>query len=131
MEVWKDIEGYEGLYQISNQGRVKNIKRNKFLSQSQGRYCSVTLSGNCKKEYPLIHRLVGKAFIPNPENYPLVMHSDNNPLNNNVSNLKWGTHSDNNKHAYLSGNQEYSRKYNSNRMKELHKMKDKMLINYA
>jgi hypothetical protein len=144
MEIWKDVEGYEGLYQVSSEGRVKSlersilsksgsirIKKEKILSQSKQRYCSVTLSDNCKKIYPLVHRLLGKAFIPNIHNYPLVMHIDNDGTNNNVQNLKWGTYSDNNQQAWDDGNQEYSREYNSNRLKQLHKNKDKIFKNYA
>ena len=144
IEIWKDIEGYEGLYQVSSEGRVKSlersipskfgsmrIKKEKILSQSKGRYCSVTLSYNGKSEYPSVHRLVSKAFIPNPNNYPIVMHRDNNGTNNNIKNLKWGTYSENNQQAYIDGNQEYVKQYNSNRFKTLHKQKNKLFKNYA
>ena len=91
-EVWKDIEGYEGLYQISNLGRVKNIKTNHILSknlQNNG-YLMAHLYKNGRKAV-LIHRLVAKAFIPNPENKPTVNHKDHNRQNNVSSNLEWAT----------------------------------------
>ena len=86
-EIWKDIEGYEG-YQVSSYGRVKNIKRDRLLKliNIQG-YLKVSLRG---KMYP-VHRLVAKAFIPNPNNYPIINHKDECKTNNVVSNLEWCT----------------------------------------
>ena len=129
--IWRDIEGYEGLYMVSNTGNVKSLITNKLLKSSGKRYAGVTLSNNNIKKYPNIHRLVAKAFIPNPNNYELVCHIDNDTSNNCVSNLKWGTYSDNNTQAYIDGNQEYCKKYNSERLKQLHKNKNKILKNYA
>ena len=110
MEIWKDIKGYEGLYQVSNYGRVKScntaIKRERILKPQQssnGWYRAVCLSKNSKIKQSSIHRLVAEAFIPNPKNYPLVMHKDNNGLNNNVSNLQWGTHKMNNIQPVIEG----------------------------
>ncbi len=131
MEIWKDIEGYEGLYQISNEGNVKNFRRDTILKPSGKRYKGVTLSRDNIKYYPNIHRLVAEAFIPNPNNYPIVMHKDNNGCNNKMENLKWGTHSENNKQAYDDGNQEYCKMHNSIRLKRSHKQKNKMLRNYV
>lgn len=97
-EVWKDIEGYEGLYQVSNLGRVKNVNKNiikKSTELSRG-YLRIGLNkhGKTKKFYP--HRLVAQAFIPNPKNKPCVNHKDCNPKNNCVDNLEWCTHKYNN-----------------------------------
>lgn len=100
-EVWKDIPNYEGLYQVSNLGRIKSFRRStKFKCQDEyilkpshanNGYCQVTLYGNAAKKKFLVHRLVAEAFIPNPENLPQINHKDENPLNNKVSNLEWCT----------------------------------------
>ena len=91
-EIWKDIEGYEGKYKVSNLGNVKSFVRDKngklLLGGRSGKYrnyYSVRLCGRCFK----VHRLVAAAFIPNPNNLPLVNHKDENGLNNCVENLEW------------------------------------------
>lgn len=91
-EIWKDIEGYEGMYQVSNMGRVKSLRRNIILSQGIANgYEMVTLSTNNISKGYYIHRLVANAFIPNPDNLPQVNHKDENKLNNCVDNLEWCT----------------------------------------
>ncbi len=95
MEIWKDIKGYEGLYQVSNLGNVKSLKINKNLSyRKSGRdraYLTVSFrKDNASKSY-YIHRLVAQTFIPNPENKPQVNHKDENTMNNCVDNLEWCT----------------------------------------
>ena len=107
MEIWKDIEGYEGLYQISNKGNVKSLNyRNTGRSQNlvpktnnSGRLW-VELALNGKTKPMLIHRLVAMAFIPNPFNYPQINHKDENVRNNNVDNLEWCTREYNIKYFY-------------------------------
>ena len=100
-EVWKDIPNYEGLYQVSNLGRVKSFRQStnhryeseyilKPIHANNG-YCQVTLYDNTIRHKFLIHRLVAEAFIPNPENLPQVNHKDENPYNNAASNLEWCT----------------------------------------
>lgn len=113
-EVWKDIKGYEGLYQISNLGNVKSLKRkslnfkcekDKILincKTSQG-YEKVMLCKNKQVKNQMIHRLVAKAFIPNPNNLLEINHIDGDKTNNKVSNLEWCTRSENIKHAYELG----------------------------
>lgn len=102
-EVFKDIKGYEGIYQISNLGNVKSIRRNKLLKQKLNKtgYYSVVLSVNSKIKCYLTHRLVAETFITNPDNLPCVNHKDEDKSNNFVyvnedgtvdlekSNLEW------------------------------------------
>lgn len=99
-EIWKPVVGYEGMYEVSNLGRVKSIKRNIIIKLGiiKG-YNRIVLKGKTK----LIHRLVSEAFIPNPENKPCVNHIDNNPLNNNINNLEWVTHKENSFHSSRQG----------------------------
>lgn len=98
-EIWKDIKGYEGLYQISNLGRVKSLKTGKIRKQcyDKDRYLKIELSNKTQKSLK-IHRLVAQAFIPNPLNLPQVNHKDGNKLNNNVNNLEWVSPSENTRH---------------------------------
>ena len=96
-EKWKVIEENSN-YEISNLGRIRNIRNGRILTPSKRKdgYCSVLiLTGFKKYSRVLIHRLVAKAFIPNPNNYFEVNHKDFNPSNNCVDNLEWITHKDN------------------------------------
>lgn len=113
-EIWKDVKGYEGLYQVSNFGRVKRlpysitsrtpkgyvIKRFKggFLKASimANGYRRVTLYKDLNVKYMHVHRLVAEAFLPNPKNYPCVNHKDETRINNHVDNLEWCSYSYNN-----------------------------------
>ena len=92
-EVWKDIEGYEGHYQVSNLGRVKSLKRgnDKIMSlrRYKGGYLLVNLCKNGEMKTFTIHRLVGQAFLPNPNNLPQINHKDEDKTNNRVENLEW------------------------------------------
>ena len=108
-EVWKDVVGYEGLYQISNTGRVKTIKPRykdkvilKSLNDTHG-YKNIWLYKNKIRKRIKIHRLVAQAFIPNISNKPFVNHIDGKKSNNSVKNLEWVTSSENNLHAYRIG----------------------------
>lgn len=86
-EIWKDIEGFEGLYQVSNLGKIKSlqmysirgyIKREKIMNPcNNGKgYCNIFLMKDKKRHMRYIHRLVAKAFIPNPNNLPVINHKD-------------------------------------------------------
>lgn len=97
----KDISGYEGLYAITEHGEVWSYKRKKFLSpgvQPNGYLRVVLLKGHNRKNYS-IHRLVAEAFIPNPNDWPIVNHKDENKANNDISNLEWCTYSFNNSYG--------------------------------
>lgn len=106
IEIWKDIKGYEGLYQISNLGNLKSIKKgnNKLIKlQNNQRYYRNNLWKNCKYKTFSIHRLVAEAFIPNPNNFNIINHKDGNKLNNCVDNLEWCTQSHNVKESHRLG----------------------------
>lgn len=91
-EIWKEIDGFDGDYMVSNLGRVKSVRRNIILRQSiRNGYERVTLCANNSQKDYYIHRLVAHAFIPNPNNYPIVNHKDENRTNNRVDNLEWCT----------------------------------------
>ena len=114
MEIWKDITGYEGIYQISNHGRVRRIWK-KSRTNPEGKlkilkmsitgygYYSLYLFKNGKRKQYTIHKLVAVEFIENPLNKPQVNHIDGNKINNHVDNLEWCTCSENIKHAYKTG----------------------------
>lgn len=106
-EIYRDIKGYEGFYQISNYGNIKSLRNNKLLIQTnhKGGYKLVSVSVDGMHRELTVHRLVAQAFIPNPNNYRDVNHKDGNKANNHVDNLEWVTHSDNIKHSYNSLNQ--------------------------
>ena len=102
IEIFKDIKGYEGLYQVSNLGRVKSLGNNKtrkerILKQGKNKagYLQVGLCKDGKSERFLVHRLVAEAFISNPTDLPQVGHLDENPSNNQVKNLCWCSAKDN------------------------------------
>ena len=115
----KDIIGYEGLYAVTEDGKVwsypKRVNSYEGSWMIQHEYVNrknritphvqytVPLSKNGKRTRCQVHRLVAQAYIPNPENKPQINHKDGNPLNNNIDNLEWVTQSENMRHAQESG----------------------------
>lgn len=123
-EIWKPVKGYEGLYEVSNTGRVKSVERTvksyngwnrtfheKILTLHSSKITTrhpkpmyhVELWKDNKRKVPMIHRLVAEAFIPNPDGKPQVNHIDGDRSNNRVDNLEWVTCSENSMHAYKTG----------------------------
>ena len=96
MENWRDIEGFEGLYQVSNEGRIKSLGNNKARKEKilKGKkdgsgYLQVNLSKDGKRVWKYIHRLVAETFLENPNHYDQVNHKDEGKTNNSVDNLEW------------------------------------------
>ena len=109
-EIWKDIKGYEGIYQISNFGQIKSLNYNhtgkekiRQLDVSNKGYYTILLSKNGNKKKFSVHRLVAETFIPNIKELPMVNHIDGIKTNNNIDNLEWCDGSKNEKHAYDNG----------------------------
>lgn len=112
-EIWLDIKDFKGIYQVSNLGRVKSLARDiicrgrllhfkeVILKSAIGRdgYKRVALSKDGKQKMFLVHRLVADAFIPNPNNYPIINHKDEDKANNVPENLEWCTHKYNNNYG--------------------------------
>lgn len=100
-EIFKDIKDYEGLYQVSNLGRVYSIRNNKILKPKLNKcgYLSVNLKYKGSRVTKSIHRLVSQAFIENPYNFPQVNHKDEDKTNNCVDNLEWCTAKYNNNYG--------------------------------
>lgn len=96
-ELWKEIPGFEGRYEVSTRGRVRNYKTKRVLSTKRLRdgYPSIRLTKDNNRKNYYVHRLVALVFIPNPENKPCVDHVDRNRQNNCVDNLRWATYADN------------------------------------
>ena len=118
MEIWKDIKGYEGLYQISNFGKVKSLAREKFgngksiiktkeiilkAGINSGGYYTVVLHKNSKGTSTKVHRLVAEHFIKNPKNNLFVNHINAIKTDNSIENLEWCTHLENMQHANRLG----------------------------
>ena len=118
-ECWKPIKDYEGIYEVSNYGRVKSLERviynsgtknglytihEKIIKQRINKkrygYCELSLHKNGKEKRFKVHRLIAEAFIPNPNKLPEVNHIDGNKENNHASNLEWCTSKENKEHAW-------------------------------
>jgi len=134
IEIWKDVKGYDNMYQVSNLGRVKSVPRTgvqhhnatqvfkgrilKPYKKPKRGYMSVVFSkGNTLKTYS-VHRLVAKAFIPNPENKYSVNHINGNPSDNIITNLEWATASEQMQHAVKIGLQPIGSKHPHSKLTE-------------
>jgi hypothetical protein len=109
-EEWRDVVGYEGLYLVSNYGRVRRTKKSRgtdsrILAQSVSKrgYITYSLYRNQKRKHKCAHRLVAEAFLPRIEGKEHVNHIDGNKLNNYVGNLEWVTPGENVRHAIANG----------------------------
>lgn len=138
VEIWKDIKGCEGCYQISSMGRVKSLSRRiakkgqndcitkeRILKtfQLKGGYINVMLRCNGKSVNHNVHRLVAEAFIPNNNpNFDCINHKDGNKANNRISNLEWCNHSINCLHAYDNGISHKSGKLSDLQVREVRKL---------
>lgn len=115
-EIWKEVVGHEGSYEVSNFGRIKSklgvANKNRILKAAvcKGYFCVVLCLCGTKK-MKKVHRLVCEAFIPNPENKPTVNHKDGDRKNNNLKNLEWATHKEQVDHYWKAGlNPNFSKK---------------------
>ena len=92
-EIWKDIKGFEGHYQVSDKGRVRSLKYGKERilkpERTHNGYLRVGLLKNRNRKMFMVHRLVGQAFLSNPHNLPQINHKDEDKTNNRVENLEW------------------------------------------
>lgn len=126
-EVWKQIKGLEGKYEISNLGRVKSVARIEIRKDGRKRPVKEKIrkstvfnngyygvSTNRLAGTFLIHRLIAEAFIPNPESKQTVNHKNGIKTDNRIENLEWATYGENNKHAYEKGLKKYTSKMRSN-----------------
>ena len=132
-EIWKPIKGYEGVYEISNLGKVKRLsakvnsrngslrnEREKILKKAINKfgyeYVCLTINGNQQKKK--VHRLVAEAFIDNPQNKPQVNHINGIKSDNKSENLEWCNNQENMKHAFKIGLCEKTRQKMSDRAKK-------------
>ena len=111
-EIWKDVAGYEGFYQVSNKGNVRSVARKDSIGRKRdGRilkprydkdgYLNVGLCKNGKSKTKNVHRLVAESFIPNPKGFLEINHKDESKSNNRVENLEWCTREHNMNHGTL------------------------------
>lgn len=152
-EIWKDIAGFEGHYQISNLGRVKSLSR-KIQNHSKHRvskefilkitvddrtdcnYHLISLCKNAQYTQTSVHRLVATAFIPNPDNKPCVNHKNGDGTDNSIENLEWCTYSENNLHSFrvLNRVNPHKNKFGRDALRVLHKInrytKEGMFMDY-
>lgn len=104
-EIWKPVAGYEGVYEVSNFGNVKNVatnKERKLLLNKDG-YVEIVLCKDNVRKAVRVHRLVAEAFVPNPDNKPEVNHKDFDKANNHPENLEWATRKENVNHSDARG----------------------------
>lgn len=135
-EIWKDIKGYEGLYQVSNFGRVKRTYKNgkvKFISlksKNEHGYIKISLCKNKKQITARVHKIVADTFLEKRKRFFEVNHKDGNKENNRVDNLEFVSHKENIIHSFKHGlHTKESIKYRCDRMHKAREIKIKMTIN--
>jgi len=117
IENWADIPGYEGLYQVSDHGKIKRISPERILKTHKSRYEFIQLHRDGKPKGFGVHRLVAMAFIGNDDPSLLVLHCDGNPLNNHVSNLRYGTAKENSDDRLAHGTMTYGEQSSFGKLK--------------
>ena len=121
-ETWRDIKGQDRMYKISSKGRSASLKNGKVIilktHQDKNGYLNVTLSKHGVHKRYSVHRLVAETFIPNPNKLSVVHHRDNNPLNNDVSNLEWSTYSQNTLYAVEVSAMKFGEKHHNAKLTE-------------
>ena len=138
-ELWLPVSGYEGFYEVSSCGRVRSLDRTIIRSDGRPRRFNgkllkprvrtlgrqtpylihtVNLSMQSKHKNAPIHKLVAKAFIPNPDRLPVIRHLDNNSTNNQVANLAWGTHKQNTQDAVAAGRTASGARHGSSKLSQ-------------
>ncbi len=105
LEVWKPILGYEGIYEVSTDGNIRNFRNKKQLKpqRSGNGYFKVNLCKNGYVRHLWVHRLVAEAFLSNEDNLPVVDHVDGNKINNRADNLEWCSQKENSVRAWNNG----------------------------
>ena len=135
-QVWKDVKDYEGLYQVSNTGKVRSLNYMKTgrvqvlkLMVDKDDYKKVHLHKKGKSRTYQVHRLVAEAFLENPNNLPCVNHKDENKQNNNVSNLEFCSYEYNNNYGTKLERGAKTKKANKNRAKKILVVEEKRIFN--
>jgi len=126
-EIWRDVEGYEGLYMISNLGRVKKDKKIIRDRTSKWGYKHIDLFNKGRKTFR-VHRLVVIAFLPNPEGKPHTNHINCDKIDNRLDNLEWATRSENMLHAYDKGLNHTGEKHHYAKLKECEVIEIKKML---
>lgn len=130
MEIWKDIDGYEGIYQISNKGNVRSLDRilsnNRYIKginlkpkYDKDGYCSVVLSKNGVQKHRRVHQLVCMAFVENPNSYTMINHKNGIRDDNDVTNLEWCDNSYNQWHRCHVNNNPPNNDYKKKQVKAI------------
>lgn len=107
---WRDVPGYGGLYEISSYGEIRDVSGAPHKRFMWNRYLGVRLERKGKTRDFRLHRLVAETFVPNPDNLPVVRHLNDDPLDNRVENLKWGTYSENQLDSVRNGTHAWAKK---------------------